>query len=91
VKACSVIARERPRFGEVARQVTGLRREQLEACLERQRQFGGRIGELLRGEGLLTRQQTAQVLQHQAGWEATAMQAEGVSVSDIPVGLHAGL
>jgi hypothetical protein len=76
VNDCSVIAHERPRFGEVARQLAGLRGEQLESCLTRQRQLGGRLGDLLRGEGLLTREQTAQILKHQARWEANALQAE---------------
>jgi hypothetical protein len=69
---------ERPLFGQVVRQVVRLKTEQLEACLAIQRQAGGTIGlgQVMREQGLITREQIMQVLQLQARWVATAMQED---------------
>ncbi|MBV9122924.1 MAG: glycosyltransferase family 2 protein [Planctomycetes bacterium] len=67
---------EWPLFGQVVRQLVPLRLELLEDCLNRQRQTGVRLGEILQRRDLLTRDQVAQVLQLQAreaagAWRAT--------------------
>jgi hypothetical protein len=72
----SVLGLERPLFGQFVRQVRELPAEQLEACLEHQRRHGGRLKEVLRDMGLLTRDQVLQVLRLQAGWVARAMKGD---------------
>src|SRR5437588_142610 len=72
----STIRLERPSFGQFARQIAGLRGDQLEAGLELQRQNGGRLGEILLGQGLLTRDQLKQILRAQARWVAAALKAD---------------
>ncbi len=69
---------ERPLFGQVVRQVVRLRSDQLERCLEIQRQANGLIGlgQVMRNEGLITRAQIMQVLRLQAHWTATASQGD---------------
>jgi hypothetical protein len=72
----SLVGLERPLFGQFARHVFGLRSERLAACLQVQRQKGGRLGEVLRQEELLTRQQVGHLLRLQARWVAQAAQAD---------------
>jgi Glycosyl transferase family 2 len=76
MKPFSLIALERPLFGQFARQVVRLPSEQLETCLAQQDQAGGRLSEIFRARGLLTREGIARVLQLEARWVATAMQAD---------------
>ncbi len=70
------IGLERPSFGQFARQVAGLRSEQLQSCLEHQRQTGGRLGEIFLSRGLLGREQIKQVLKRQARWVAKTLRAD---------------
>jgi hypothetical protein len=74
----SLVELEQPLFGQLVRQVVKIRSEQLEACLREQYQAGGKLalGQILLSKGLITREQIAQVLQLQARWVATAMQAD---------------
>jgi hypothetical protein len=76
MKDKSVIGLERPSFGQSARKLVGLRSEQLEACLDQQRQMGGRLGEILHTQGLISAEQIQEVLRYQARWVAAAMQAD---------------
>jgi hypothetical protein len=59
---------ERPPFGQVARQLLRLPGEALQSCLQQQRESGGRLGEILRGRGLLTDADVREVLKIQARW-----------------------
>src|SRR5262245_12573764 len=69
---------ERPLFGQLVRQVVRLRSDQLEACLETQRQAKGGIGlgQVMLQEGLISRQQIWQVMRMQGRWTATALQGD---------------
>jgi glycosyltransferase involved in cell wall biosynthesis len=64
---------ERHVFGQLAKQVSGLSDAHLDLCLEQQRLEGGRIGEILLGRDLISRDQLAEVLRRQAHWIATAL------------------
>lgn len=74
----SLVELEQPLFGQLIRQVGKLRTEQLEACLNRQRHLKERValGQLLRREGLISRDQILQVLQLQARWVAATLQGD---------------
>ncbi len=72
-----LLAQERQPFGQFARQVVGLSDDQLGRALDVQRQKGGRLGELLRSLGLLSREQIREVLGVQASWVATTLQTAG--------------
>jgi hypothetical protein len=61
---------EVPRFGEFARQHTTLSASELAQCLARQREHGGRVGQLLVDAGYLTPNQVIETLRAQAGWAA---------------------
>jgi hypothetical protein len=76
MRVTSVLGLERPPFGQFARRVAGIRTEQLEECLQEQARRGGRLGEIMRSRGLLSRGQVVQVLRLQAAWVVGAMQAE---------------
>jgi hypothetical protein len=75
-RSASLLRFERPRFGEFARRVAGVSSEQLAECLEQQAQEGGRLGEILRRRGLISRAQITQILRLQARWLARALQAD---------------
>ena len=66
-----------PRFGHLAHVHFGVDREEIDACLQEQRETGCRIGEALRARGLLDREQTRFILQTQARWTVAAAQAVG--------------
>jgi hypothetical protein len=68
MRGLAVLGLERPPFGQFARQVVGLRTDQLADCLQEQIRRGGRLGEILRARGMISRPQIAQVLQLQAAW-----------------------
>jgi hypothetical protein len=76
MKVVSVIGLERPPFGYFARQIALLPQAELESCLQRQRQAGGRLGRLLWERGLLTWDQIGDVLKLQSRWVATATQGD---------------
>jgi len=76
VTEVSVVGLERPPFGQFARQVLGLPSELLGDCLKFQMMSGGRLGEIFRSQGVLTREQIGQVLRHQAQWVARTMEAD---------------
>jgi 1,2-diacylglycerol 3-alpha-glucosyltransferase len=78
VHVASVVELERPLFGQLVRQVVKLSREDLETCLELQRQMDGRLGlgQIMLQRGLITRGELARVLQFQARWVATALQGD---------------
>jgi Glycosyl transferase family 2 len=59
-----------PRFGQLATQLYGVKSEAIERGLERQRAEGGRLGEILRKQGLLDREQLKGILRTQATWVA---------------------
>lgn len=67
---------ERPRFGQFARQIAGIRIAEIEECLAEQKQKGGQLGEILCRRGLLAHEQVVEVLKMQARWVAGAMSAE---------------
>jgi glycosyltransferase involved in cell wall biosynthesis len=77
----SVLGLERPPFGQFARQVVCLRTDQLAGCLQEQSRKGGRLGEILRDHGLITRPQIAQVLGRQASWVARTLSTDLASTS----------
>jgi hypothetical protein len=77
----AIVGLERPPIGQFLRQMVGLRREPLEAALDRQSREGGRLGEILREQGLITREHIRQALRRQARWLATAMQGDMPSES----------
>jgi hypothetical protein len=52
-------------FGNLAHQVMQVPKDQLEACLEHQRQWGGRLGDILCKRELLTREQILELLRLQ--------------------------
>jgi hypothetical protein len=62
-----------PRFGQLASQLYGLKPAAIERGLERQRAEGGRLGEILRKQGLLDREQLKGILRTQANWVAREM------------------
>jgi glycosyltransferase involved in cell wall biosynthesis len=74
----SLVELEQPLFGQLLRQVAKLRTDQLEACLQRQRQEKERLalGQILLREGLITREQIREVLRLQARWVAATLQAD---------------
>src|SRR4051812_38388511 len=76
VKEVSVIGLERPPFGQFARQILGLPSELLGDCLKYQCLAGGKLGEIFRNQGVLTREQIAQVLRSQAQWVARTMESD---------------
>jgi len=53
---CTIWSRK-PRFGQLALELTGVTADQLELSLDQQRQEGGRLGEILHKHGLFTREQ----------------------------------
>jgi hypothetical protein len=79
----------RPLFGQCARQIAGISAEQLEDCLADQSRTGARLGEILRGKGLLSRAQVGEVLRMQAEWEARRMRPDGVYPAFLSVCLPA--
>jgi hypothetical protein len=85
IGSASLLELERPLFGQVVRQVVKLSSEQLEQCLELQRQTGGRVelGQIMLRQGLITREQIAQVLRMQARWVATALRGD-LGSADFP-------
>lgn len=76
MNASSTLGLERPPFGQFARQVIGLRTNDLEECLQKQRQTGDRLGTILRELGFLTRAQVMEVLRAEAHWVAQALKAD---------------
>jgi Glycosyl transferase family 2 len=62
-----------PRFGELASQLYGVKSAAIERGLETQRAEGGRLGEILRKQGLLDREQVKGILRAQASWAAREM------------------
>jgi len=76
--SCSVFDREWPLLGRIARQLVPLRSEQLEECLESQRQGSGLVGlgQIMLRQRLIPQQQIVQVLQFQAHWVATALRGD---------------
>jgi hypothetical protein len=54
-----LIGLEEPLFCYFARGELGVPDEELAACLAQHRQSGGRLGEIFRGRGVLTREQVA--------------------------------
>ena len=76
MRTTSVLGLERPPFGQFVRQLGELRCEQLEDCFKHQGELGGRLKDVLREMGLLTREQLLQVLKLQAGWVARSMKAD---------------
>jgi hypothetical protein len=73
--SCAVWS-EQPRFGQLAVQLAGVSQAKVDACLEQQRQSGGRLGEILVRQELLTRSQVQTILAAQARWTVEAL--EGV-------------
>jgi len=59
-----------PRFGELASRLYGVTSAAIERGLERQRADGGRLGAILRKQGLLDREQVKGILRAQANWVA---------------------
>jgi hypothetical protein len=59
-----------PRFGDLASQLHAVKSAAIQRGLERQRAEGGRLGEILRKEGLLDREQLKGILRAQANWVA---------------------
>src|SRR6266404_3398376 len=76
MKVVSVVGMERPPFGYFARQIALLPQAELEACLQRQRDAGGRLGRLLWERGLLTPEQIGEILRLQSQWVARAVQGD---------------
>jgi hypothetical protein len=62
----SLAGRSYPRFGGLASQLYGVKAAAIERGLERQRAAGGRLGEILREQGLLDREQVKGILRAQA-------------------------
>jgi hypothetical protein len=81
----SLVDLEQPLFGQLVRQIVRLRSEQLEDCLEQQRQFGGKLalGQILLNQGLVTRDQIADILRFQARWVANSLRAD-IEPDDFP-------
>jgi len=75
---------EVPRFGEFARQLANVRSVDIEACLSIQKSKGGRIGDLLQQQDLVSREQLLEVLRRQARWVAN-MRSRDVSASRFPL------
>jgi hypothetical protein len=59
-----------PRFGDLASQLYDVKSAAIERGLEKQRAEGGRLGAILRKQGLLDREQVKVVLRAQANWVA---------------------
>jgi hypothetical protein len=76
MKVDTATALERLSFGQSAREVVGLRSEQLQECLDQQRESGGRLGQILIARGLMSREQLKEVLCFQARNVAASMQAD---------------
>jgi len=72
----TLIGLEGPLFGYFARQMVKVEHGEFEACLKEYRQAGGRLGEIFRKRGLLTRAQVIEVLRLEAEWVATAMETD---------------
>jgi hypothetical protein len=66
---------DRPLLGQLARRTFALPEDQLALALDRQRQQGGRLGDILVGAAALTRAQVAALLRLQARWTAKALRA----------------
>jgi hypothetical protein len=60
----------------VARQLLGVPGDAVEDCLAQQRRTGGRLGDLLRGRGVITRGHVKRTLKYQARWMARATQQD---------------
>jgi len=70
------IALERPPFGQFARQVAAIGMNEMADCIRRQKEVGGRLGDLLTQRGLLKRDQVNEILRSQAEWVAAGLRAE---------------
>ncbi len=70
----AMIRTELPSFGKLLRRRRRLRSAHLEACLARQMREGGRLGEILLRQGLITRAHIRETLREQAFWVAGAVQ-----------------
>jgi hypothetical protein len=66
-----------PRFGHLASQLYGVQSAAVERGLERQRAEGGRLGQILRKQGLLDREQVKGILRTQANCVAQAINKGG--------------
>jgi len=72
----SAISLEIPKFGQFVRQLVPITTGELEACLQEQQDKGGRLGDIMVGRGLITRQQIYEVLAGQARWVAQTRAAD---------------
>ncbi len=75
---------EVPRFGQFARQYAAIGSRHILECLSIQRAQGGRIGQIMVGQGLLKPQQVAGILRSQAHW-AARMRSHDVAPLKFPL------
>lgn len=65
-KRLPVVGLEIPRFGQVVRQLAQVTTSEIETCLEIQHRVGGKMGEIMVQQGLITRDDIYRVLAEQA-------------------------
>ena len=78
------VSLEMPKFGEFARQYAAVSSQEVLRCLSIQRAQGGRIGQTMVREGLLSSDQLTAILRMQARWVAK-MRSHDVEHDDFPL------
>jgi hypothetical protein len=78
------VSLEVPKFGEFARQYTAVSSQDVLRCLSIQRAQGGRIGQTMVREGLLSSDQLTAILRRQARWVAK-MRSHDVKQDGFPL------
>lgn len=75
--ACNgLLALERPSFGQFARQLVTIPTDKMEEQLRDQSERGGRLGEIMKERGFITREQIHDILSQQAAWVAKARESD---------------
>jgi hypothetical protein len=69
-----------PRFGHLASQLYGVESAAIERGLARQRTEGGRLGEILKKQGLVDREQIKGILRAQANWVAREINKQAAPI-----------
>jgi glycosyltransferase involved in cell wall biosynthesis len=75
IQTSLVVWSEQPKFGQLAQQVAGVSAADVDSCLEEQRHFPKRLGEIMRKRGLLSQAQVREILTMQARWTVKALEA----------------
>lgn len=78
------VSLEVPRFGEFARQFAAVRSRDVQHCLSIQRENGGRLGQIMVREELLSNEQLSAILRRQANWVAR-MRSHDLGQGDFPL------